>query len=195
MFNVMLDRLPSDWHGYRIDTDFRTGIQIMRCLSDGEFSERERIQYAVSRLFQGNIPDIQEAVEGLAWYMSEYNHDNHSAGKENGKIKAYDFDVDQWRIYSAFRRQYGIDLNHAGMHWFVFMGLLTNLEECSFTRVVDIRLRKAVPGSSTKEREELRALKDVYRLEAEDAHLTPGERLAQQRQMEIFNSFMNAGKE
>lgn len=150
MFNVMLDRLPSDWHGYRIDTDFRTGIQIMRCLSDGEFSERERIQYAVSRLFQGNIPDIQEAVEGLAWYMSEYNHDNHSAGKENGKIKAYDFDVDQWRIYSAFRRQYGIDLNHAGMHWFVFMGLLTNLEECSFTRVVDIRLRKAVRAAQRK---------------------------------------------
>ena len=61
--------------------------------------------------------------------------------------------------------------------------------------VVYIRLRKAVPGSSTKEKEELRALKDVYRLEPEDAHLTPGERLAQQRQMEIFNSFMNAGKE
>lgn len=138
---------------------------------------------------------MEEAVEGLAWYMSEYNHDNHGARKESGKIKAYDFDVDQWRIYSAFMRQYGIDLNRVKMHWFVFMGLLTNLEECSFTRVVDIRMKKAAPGSSKKEKEELRELKDVYRLEPEGAHLTPGERLAQQRQMEIFNSFMNAGKE
>lgn len=195
MFNVMLDRLPSDWHGYRIDTDFRTGIRIMQCLADVEFSEWERICYAAGRLFPENRPDMEEAVEGLAWYMSEYNHDNHGARKESGKIKAYDFDVDQWRIYSAFMRQYGIDLNRVKMHWFVFMGLLTNLEECSFTRVVDIRMKKAAPGSSKKEKEELRELKDVYRLEPEGAHLTPGERLAQQRQMEIFNSFMNAGKE
>lgn len=38
-------------------------------------------------------------------------------------------------------------------------------------------------------------VKDVYRLEDEDAHLTPEEKQAQQRQLEIFNNFMNAGKE
>lgn len=195
MFNVMLDELPVRWHGYRIDTDFRTGIQIMQCLSDEEFSKDERIRYAVSRLFPGDRPDIGEAVEGLAWFMSEFDHDRHDARSGAGSIKAYDFDIDQWRIYSAFRKQYAVDLNTASMHWFVFMGLLSNLEECAFTRVMDIRLKKIDPRASEKEKKELMQVKDVYRLEDEDAHLTPEEKQAQQRQMEIFNSFMNAGKE
>lgn len=70
MFNVMIHKLPHRWHGYRIDADFRTGIQIMQCLSDEEFPEDERICYAVSRLFPEEKPDIEEALEGLAWYMS-----------------------------------------------------------------------------------------------------------------------------
>lgn len=93
------------------------------------------------------------------------------------------------------KRQYSIDLNTVKMHWFVFMGLLSNLEECSFTRVMDIRLKKINPKASQKEKKELMKVKDVYRLKDEDAHLTPEEKQAQQRQLELFNNFMNAGKE
>lgn len=195
MFNVMIHKLPYRWHGYRIDADFRTGIQIMQCLSDEEFPEDERICYAVSRLFPEEKPDIEEALEGLAWYMSEFNHDHHQNSSDTDRVKSYDFDVDQWRIYSAFKRQYSIDLNTVRMHWFVFMGLLSNLEECSFTRVMDIRLKKINPKASQKEKKELMKVKDVYRLEDEGAHLTPEEKQAQQRQLEIFNNFMNVGKE
>ena len=185
MFNVLLERLPKYWHGYRIDTDFRTGIQIMQCLSDEEFSEDERIRHSLSMLFIEEKPDIEEALEGLAWYMSEFNHDNHTAKKQ----------ADQWRIYSAFKKQYAIDLNTAKMHWFVFMGLLSNLEECAFTRVVDIRLRKIDPKAGQKEKKALKEAKQIYQLEDADAHLTPEEKQAQQKQLEIFNNFMNAGKE
>lgn len=163
--------------------------------SDEEFPQDERICYAVSRLFPEEKPDIEEALEGLAWYMSEFNHDHHQNSSNTDSVKSYDFDVDQWRIYSAFKRQYSIDLNTVKMHWFVFMGLLSNLEECSFTRVMDIRLKKINPKASQKEKKELMKVKDVYRLEDEDAHLTPEEKQAQQRQLEIFNNFMNAGKE
>lgn len=194
MFNVMIDRFPGDWHGYTLDTDFRTGIQIMQCLSDGEFSEEERLRYAVGRLFPEEKPDIEEAAAGLAWYMSEFDHDRHDAGSRTDNVKVYDFDIDQWRIYSAFRMQYGINLNTVRMHWFEFMGLLSNLEECAFTRIVDIRRMKIDAKASEKEKKRLREAKDVYRLEDEDAHLTPGERQAQKRQIEIFNNFMNAGK-
>ena len=195
MFNVLLERLPKYWHGYRIDTDFRTGIQIMQCLSDEEFSEDERIRHSLRMLFIEEKPEIEEALEGLAWYMSEFNHDNHTAKKQADNIRSYDFDIDQWRIYSAFKKQYAIDLNTAKMHWFVFMGLLSNLEECAFTRVVDIRLRKIDPKAGQKEKKALKEAKQIYQLEDADAHLTPEEKQAQQKQLEIFNNFMNAGKE
>lgn len=194
MFNVLLDRLPDKWNGYKISTDFRIGIQIMQCLSDEEFSEEDRISYSLKLLYPHNMPDMEDAVKGLAWFMNEFNHDKHSAKSETDSVKAYDFDIDQWRIYSAFLNQYGIDLNTAKMHWFVFMGLLSNLEECAFTRVVDIRLRKPDPKASAKEKKLLKEAKDAYRIEDENAHLTPEQKRAEQRQIEIFNEFMNAGK-
>lgn len=194
MFNVLLDSFPDEWQGYRIDTDFRTGIQITQCLMDDEFPEDERILYSLSLLFPCGMPDAEEAAKGLAWFMSEFNHDRHDKKSETGSVKAYDFDIDQWRIYSAFVHQYNIDLNTVRMHWFAFMGLLSNLEECAFTRVIDIRLKKPDPKAGTREKKALKELKDAYRLEDEDAHLTPEQKRAEQRQLEIFNQFMNAGK-
>lgn len=194
MFNVLLDEYPDKWQGYVIDTDFRTGILITQCLLDDEFPEENRILHSLDLLFPCGMPDAEKAAKGLAWFMSEFNHDKHSGKGETGSVKAYDFDIDQWRIYSAFLQQYNIDLNTAQMHWFAFMGLLSNLEECAFTRVIDIRLKKPDPKASTREKKALKELKDAYRLEAEDAHLTLEQKRAEQRQIEIFNQFMNAGK-
>lgn len=195
MFNVLLDRLPHHWHGYRIDTDFRIGIQIMQCMSDEEFSEEDRICHAIGLLFPEGRPDIREAVEGVTWFLSEFSHDRHEGSSGTGNVKAYDFDIDQWRIYSAFKRQYDIDLNTARMHWFTFMGLLSNLDECAFTRVMDIRLKKIDPKSSAKEKKSLQKLKNVYGLENGEELLTLAEKQAQQRQVELFNSFLKSAKE
>ena len=192
MFNVLIDRLPDEWQGYKIDTDFKTGIQIMQCLQDEEFSEEERMIRAIELLFLDTIPEQQKAEECLTWYMNEFNHDNKSKSKKDDVI-AFDFDIDQWRIYSAFRRQYQINLNTAKLHWFEFMGLLMNLEECSFTRVVDIRLRKQDPKAGREEKQKLQELKAVYVLNNRDNKLTAEELEAEQRQLEIFNNFMKAG--
>ena len=189
MFNVMLDELPADWHGYPIDISFRTGIQIMQCLQDEEYEENERIYQALSLLFYSDeMPLLEEAMQGLEWYLSEYNHDNHK--KEKSKVLAFDFDVDQWRIYTAFLKQYGIDLNKANLHWFVFMGLLTNLEECSFTRVVDIRCRKLDAKMQQKERKAIMEAKKIYSLGAK-AELTEEEKKEDDEALAVFNQLRN----
>ncbi len=189
MFNVMLDELPADWHGYPIDISFRTGIQIMQCLQDEEYEENERIYQALSLLFYSDeMPLLEEAMQGLEWYLSEYNHDNHK--KEKSKVLAFDFDVDQWRIYTAFLKQYGIDLNKANLHWFVFMGLLTNLEECSFTRVVDIRCKKLDAKMQQKERKAIMEAQKIYSLRAK-AELTEEEKKEDDEALAVFNQLRN----
>lgn len=189
MFNVMLDELPADWHGYPIDISFRTGIQIMQCLQDEEYEENERIYQALSLLFYSDeMPLLEEAMQGLEWYLSEYNHDNHK--KEKSKVLAFDFDVDQWRIYTAFLKQYGIDLNTVQMHWFVFMGLLTNLEECSFTRVVDIRCKKLDAKMQQKERKAIMEAQKIYSLRAK-AELTEEEKKEDDEALAVFNQLRN----
>lgn len=170
MFNVLLDPLPAEYKGFPIDPDFQIGIQIMQALEDGELTMQEGQAVALNLLFlqedQGGnplpLPDAQTALEGLMWFLTGWNHDNNARGD---KAKVTDYDIDQWRIYSAFRQHYGINLNRASMHFWEFMGLLTTLPECAYTRVIDIRAKKITPRMGKGEREAYTKLKETYSLE------------------------------
>lgn len=161
MFNVMLDRLPTEYKGFPINSSFRIGIQISQLLGDNGLSEVERLYKAYDLLFLdeglgtgetvpfknsdgGDIPppDLQTAQEGILWFLTGWYTDNTAKGKEKEEPKKdMDYDVDQWRIFSAFLTQFGVNLNTEDMHFWAFMGLLSTLEECAFTRIVDIRTK------------------------------------------------------
>lgn len=195
MFNVLLDELPEEWEGYPIASDFRTGIQIMQCLQDEEFEKEERIMCALELLFPNKRkrPDIQQAEKCLNWFMTEFNHDKHK--KKNDNKKAYDFDIDQWRIYSAFLNQYRIDLSSTDMHWFVFMGLLSNLDECAFTRVVDIRNKKPRAKDSNEVKKAIAEAKNVYRIDnVKEEELSVEEKEREAAALEQFNRLRNKNK-
>ena len=168
MFNVLLDPLPTEYRGFPIDSDFQIGIQIMQALEDGELSEGQAV--ALSLLFlqedaQGNqlpLPDAETALEGLVWFLTDWNHDHNS---KVDKTRITDFDIDQWRIYSAFKQHYGINLNIDKLHFWEFMGLLTTLPECAYTRVIDIRAKKITSKMGTDEKKAYTELKKVYALD------------------------------
>lgn len=191
MWNVLLDELPEEWNGYPIDSDFQTGIQISMCLTDEEFSETERFYAAVGLLFpdEKNRPGIEEAAQALRWFLNEYHHDNNLDEKPG--VQIMDFDMDQWRIYAAFMSQYHIDLNNTRMHWFVFMGLLSNVGECSFTHVMDIRTRKITSGMSTEEKNTIRRAKKIFAIKpSERSMVSPKEQSA----IDEFMKYANINK-
>lgn len=169
MFNVLLDRFPTEYEGYQVDTDFGIGIQIMQVLENEELTQQEQIGTALSLLFltkdsEGNplpIPDAKTAVNGLIWFLTDWNHDNN---KSDDKTKVTDWDIDQWRIYAGFKQHYGINLQTDSLHFWEFMGLLTNLPECAYTRVVDIRSKKLTSKMSKEEKNIYAHLKEVYAL-------------------------------
>lgn len=166
MLNVMLDELPDMWEVYPIETDFRIGIQIHQILEDKDLTDYEKYISAADLLFKGVHPDPQYYSDAVMWFMSGWNHDN--SGKSKDRTRVLDYDIDQWRLYSAFRSQYGINLNTANMHYWEFMGLLTTLDKCAFTRVVDIRLQKETPKMGKEAKAALKKAKDMYRLEQPD---------------------------
>lgn len=193
MFNVMLDPLPSDWNGYQIDSDFRTGIQICMALEDQSLSDMEKLAASAELLFpliQPEIKDIQEAAE---WFLSGWNLDNiQKSNKSNDTVRILDFNIDQWRIYSAFKHQYGIDLHTAELHYWQFMGLLTTLEECAFTRVIDIRQKKTKNKMSKEEKEAILKAKKIYSLGEQKENLSEEEKEKKQEAMEIFEKMRKA---
>ena len=190
MWNILLDPLPEEWNGYPIDSDFQAGIQISQCLMDESLSETEQFYTARDLLFpdEENRPSVEETAEALKWYLNEFHHDNNIG--DNSDVPVMDFDIDQWRIYSAFLNQYGIDLNTAEMHWFTFMGLLSNLNECAFTNVMNIRQKKITSKMSQEEKNSIRKAQKVFSIKPQEKRLSPTE----QRAVDEFMKYANINK-
>lgn len=148
----------------------------MQALGDPELSEVEQQLAAIRLLFEDKpIPqDIATCIEAVSWFLTGWDQDNHS--DRGDEPAAMDFTKDQWRIYSAFRCQYGINLMTDELHFWEFMSLLTTLEECAFTRVMEIRRKKESKNMSQAEKKALRESKKIYSLaEKQEKALTPAE--------------------
>lgn len=165
MNNVMLSDLPDEWKGYQIEADFRIGLQISQLLYDSDYTEFERITGCIDLLYYDIPESVEEAMQGITWFLNGWNHDNFEKGDN---VRCVDFDIDQWRIYSAFLNQYHINLSEADMHWWKFMGLLTSLNECAYTQVVGIRSEKINPKLSQKEKEAKKKAKRIYAIQNGD---------------------------
>lgn len=204
MFNILLDKLPTEWNGYEIVTDFEVGIMISQCMRDESLSSLEKICTAAGLLF-GDEPEnypqnYEEISEALQWFLNGWNQDNVSAGKKSGSKKneaeTMNFDTDQWRIYAAFKEQYGIDLNTIEyLHFWVFMGLLTSLEECTFTRVISIREKKIDSKMSKEEKSFLQKAKEMFKIRKPEEYEESEEESAErQAAIDEFNRIRQKSK-
>ena len=162
MFNVILDRLPDNYKGYLIRTDFRIGMQIISCLKDEELTQEERYSISLNLLYGNSIPqDIKLAFKGLMWFLN-LGEEEEEIIKTNSKQKdVIDFEIDSSRIYSGFMSVLGIDLSKEKMHWFKFRYLLLELIKCHLSNVIDIRTQHT-KDMSPKQKTELNRLKKIY---------------------------------
>ena len=172
MYNAMLDRLPEDYNGWLIRTDYRIGVQIQLCISDPDLTDSERTATALSLLYGNGIPDHKTALDGLTWFMSCGNPS--PRGEENHEPPVYSFEHDAGRIVSAFRKVFGIDISTARMHWFQFVSMLGDLSGTAFTNVIDIRMTSEDDVDKKKRAEFARmksrfALPDQYTTEEQAA--------------------------
>lgn len=176
-FNPMLDEFPDNYHGYLINSDFRTGIKIMLCLSDKDLNDEQRKGVALQLLYGRGIPtDLEEALDGLEWFMqcgdthninsiSNSDKSNLSRGADTNII---DFDFDSTRIYTAFLRVYDIDLTKDKLHFFKFMYMLSDLEKVpSHCKVLEYRATniQTLPKES---KAAYQALKKMYTLDSNE---------------------------
>ena len=149
MFNILLDRLPDEYEGFLIRTDYRIGIQISQALADDELESYERVSIALSLLYGNGMPDAKTAYEGLKWFMrcgaevkkmidADGDKVEDTEDDEN-EIDYFSFDYDSSRLYSSFRRTYGIELDRERMHWFRFISMMADLGDCAFTQVIGYR--------------------------------------------------------
>lgn len=168
--NILLDALPDNYEGYLIRTDFRVAIQIALIFVDDDLTDIEKAATALRLLYGNGRPsDIKLAFEGLRWFMrggdlpetlGEYDEDS-EIDDEDGDLFSFEYDAS--RIFSAFRKAYGVNLNTASLHWFEFRALLADVGECAFTTVIGYRT-KDTADLPPKQRAKYEKMKSKYKL-------------------------------
>jgi hypothetical protein len=146
MFNIMLDRLPSDFEGYLIRTDFRIGILLSLLFEDEELENTEKYEQAFELLYGKSIPPYEVAINGLYWFLNGgevFNSDNDMTGVEEcerrgEELRYFSFDEDHKKFFTAFKKL-GYDLKSDKMHWFEFLAFLGDIGECALSQAMEFR--------------------------------------------------------
>lgn len=72
------------------------------------------------------------------------------------------------------------------------MGMLTTLNECAFTRVVDVRLKKLRSNMTKEEKQILKDQKTIYGLEQPQEQISEDEKVKKREALELFEKMRKA---
>ncbi len=163
---------PYEINNIPVDTDYRRMVQFELLMLDDNILINDKILLAINLLYKKPVPDYEKAWDGLLWYYSggELQQDNkEKTNTSSGTYqRAYDFEVDNERIYTAFIKEYGIDLQKTPLHWWTFKSLLFAIPDTNpmgkimYYRTVDISTLK---GEELKHAQKIRSMFPVEKIE------------------------------
>ena len=161
-FNILCDRLPSEFYGHPVKTDFKTVLRFYKMAGSKGLTDPEKSQITVNMFLGENPP---EDLSGFDSWLNGFLLGPQPKKSEGGK-KVFDFVQDSGRIMSAFYQVYRMDLRSTDLHWWVFLELLGNLpEDTAFRKVIEIRTKKSDNRSTPQSRASLAKAKADFALE------------------------------
>lgn len=159
-------------------------ILIELCMFDSDRSDEQRLLDALNIFYNRNIPEnMEEALKKLLWFYrcGKKESENMERGTSRKQTKrSYCFQQDAPYIYSAFRSQYGIDLNDTrnyDLHWWKFHALFESMgEDQKISKIMYYRTA-STSGCSKSQKHFLNEMKKYYALEGSDQELDDKVRL------------------
>lgn len=191
MINIMVDKLPTDFEGLEINTNFKSFILFELLMQDNKIGQEDKLALALN-LFYEEIPrDLKKAFDGILYFYTrgknlEKEKDEEKLKKKNNverKKKIYSFEHDADLIYTAFLTQYNIDLNEIKyLHWFKFKAMFEGLK--SDNKICEIMGYRAVDINKIKDKEE----KKRYR-KLQKEYALPDDRTEEEKEQDFANAF------
>lgn len=170
MINILIDKLPTEIDGLKINSDFRTSILFELLMQDNEFSNEEKIAQTLELYYPDidKITDIEKAIENVLWFYKCGEEEKTSQKKQerNKQKQIYSYEFDDKYIYSAFREQYNINLNNIKyLHWWEFKALFNSLnEDVLFSKIMGYRAMDLSKIKDKNMKKQYKSLKELYAL-------------------------------
>lgn len=185
--NLLLDKLPTNYEGLEIETNFRSFILFELLMQDNELKDEEKVYLALRLFYKEVPPDLKKAVEGIMWFYKCGEDEKVTKNKKNDsnskKTQIYSYEYDAKYIYAAFIDQYGIDLNKINyLHWFKFSAMFQSLKDNN--KICEIMGYRAVDLSKIKnddDRRKYTKLKNQWAL--------PDNRTLEEKEQDFANAF------
>lgn len=167
--NLLLDKLPDSVTvsgiRYPIKTNFRDWIKFESTIL-AESDQKDKIQVMIN-IMNGVFPeDIGGALEAIIrFYQCGYSVEEKKSGHSTAK-RIYDYERDQFLIYTAFLQFYQIDLNRIEyMHWWQFRQLFLELpDESKMKKVMMYRSITINSKMSPEQKKYYAEMKRIYAL-------------------------------
>lgn len=176
MTNILTSQLPNsitvEDREIKIYSDFRKWIELETTFQS-DVSDEKKLTTLLSlfpknelaKLKSGCMTDLVDATMQF-FNCGDRIKENKSKGAGT-TAKVYSYDVDQYRIFSDFKRYYNIDLTTVeSMHWWIFKQLLFELpEESSFKQVLVFRTIAITSSMTQSQKQYYAQMKAKYSLD------------------------------
>ena len=161
--NLLIDKLPTDYEGLKINTNFRSFILFELLMQDNGISEKNKILLSIKLFYEEPPQDLKKAIDGILWFYKCGEEEKVSKKGNVGHVKQiYSYEYDAKYIYTAFLDQYGIDLNEIEyLHWFKFKSLFEGLK--SDNKICEIMSYRAIDLGKIKDKDEKKKYKQLQR--------------------------------
>lgn len=166
--NLLLNGVPDHItvcdQAFFIKTDFRHWIRFETSMTK-EKDPYKKMEIMLD-LFIDEVPTDISFVEQLLWfYQCGVEERDHKQTAIENQRPVYDYDQDQYMIYTAFKQYYGIDLIQESMHWWIFKQMFLELpEDAKIKKVMTYRSIKINSNMSKEQRQFYTEMKYLYAL-------------------------------
>jgi len=181
--NILIDKLPTDYEGLKINTNFRSFILFELLMQDNTLTPEEKIGLSLN-LFYDEVKDVEKALKGILWFYSMGKQDKIEENTTRKRQKAiYSYEHDANLIYSAFLSQYGLDLNEIDyLHWWKFKSLFEGLNDDN--KICEVMGYRAIDISKIKDKDEKKRYRDIQR-----KYALPDNRTEEEKEADFADAF------
>lgn len=124
----------------KIRTDFRVALTIFEAYNDPELSPRDQAAACLKCLYETPPPDIAEALRQAAWFLD-------GGGCVKLKplpVKTIDWEQDESMLFAAVNKAAGQEIRALDyLHWWTFLGFFSEMGECLYAQILNIRQKRA----------------------------------------------------
>ena len=175
--NILIDAIPDTvdilGKSYKINTDFRNSILFEQLIQDRDIKGKMKMANAINLYFDilpegiNTTDGVNETLKAILWFYSlgktKDEGQEQKASIDTKPILCWDNDARF--IYSAFKSQYGIDLQDDILHWWKFKALFSGLnEDNKIVKIMSYRSIKIDNKMSKEQKKFYREMKKIYKI-------------------------------